>query len=154
MRSIIGSIYGTGGFAWSQARFGETPGVVSNEDKILLTRTGWTLGLGAEFAIAPDWTARIEYLYDRFGTVAGVFPSGTGYQSVFDIQTLRFGLDYKLGAADADTAVMRTAMRGRSHPITGMSTANSPPSSRAIRPSTRRMRVRTASPAPTKPRIL
>jgi high affinity Mn2+ porin len=70
-------IYGTGGFAWSLARFGETPGVASNEDKILLMRTGWALGLGAEVAIAPDWTARIEYLYDRFGTVAGVFPSGT-----------------------------------------------------------------------------
>jgi high affinity Mn2+ porin len=97
-------IYGTGGFAWSQARFGETPGVAGNEDTVLLTRTGWALGLGAEAAITPDWTMRIEYLYDRFGTVAGVFPSGTGYQSVFDIQTLRLGLNYKLGAADAGTA--------------------------------------------------
>ena len=96
-------IYGTGGFAWSQARFGETPGIASDEDKILLTRTGWALGLGAELAIAPDWSLRIEYLYDRFGTVAGVFPSGTGYQSVFDIQTLRIGLDRKLGWADANT---------------------------------------------------
>jgi high affinity Mn2+ porin len=96
-------IYGTGGLAWSQARFGETPGVVSDEDKILLTRTGWALGLGAEVAIAPDWTARLEYLYDRFGSVAGVFLSGTGYQSVFDIQTLRLGLNYKLGVANAGT---------------------------------------------------
>jgi high affinity Mn2+ porin len=96
-------IYGTGGLAWSQARFGETPGIASNEDKILLTRTGWALGLGAEVAIAPNWTARIEYLYDRFGTVAGVFPSGTSYQSVFDIQTLRLGLNYKLGAVGPDT---------------------------------------------------
>ncbi len=96
-------IYGTGGVAWSQARFGETPGIASNEDKILLTRTGWALGLGAEVPIAPNWTARIEYLYDRFGTVAGVFPSGTSYQSVFDIQTLRLGLNYTLGAAAADT---------------------------------------------------
>jgi high affinity Mn2+ porin len=97
-------IYGTGGFAWSQARFGETPGVASDEDKILLTRTGWALGLGAEVAIAPDWTARIEYLYDRFGPVAGVFPSGTAYQSVFDIETLRLDLNYKLGVADAGTS--------------------------------------------------
>ncbi len=96
-------IYATGGFAWSQARFGETPGIASDEDKILLTRTGWALGLGAELAIAPDWSLRIEYLYDRFGTVAGVFPSGTGYQSVFDIQTLRIGLDRKLGWVDAGT---------------------------------------------------
>ena len=43
-------IYGTGGLAWSQARFAETPGIASNEDKILPTRTGWALGLGAEVA--------------------------------------------------------------------------------------------------------
>src|SRR5208282_4353139 len=104
-------IYGTGGFAWSQARFGETPGVAGNEDTVLLTRTGWALGLGAEAAIAPDWTVRIEYLYDRFGTVAGVFPSGTGYQSVFDIQTLRLGLNYKLGAGDAGTATQASGDR-------------------------------------------
>lgn len=97
-------IYGTGGFAWSQARFGETPGVVSDEDKILLTRTGWALGLGAEVAIALNWSARVEYLYDRFGSVGGIFPSGTAYQSVFDIQTLRLGLNYKLGTSNADTS--------------------------------------------------
>ena len=102
-------IYGTGGFAWSQARFGETPGVASDEDKILLTRNGWALGLGIEVAIAPDWTARIEYLYDRFGTVAGVFPSGTHYQSIFDINTLRFGLNYKLGVSDADLTAARSS---------------------------------------------
>ena len=90
-------IYATGGFAWSQARFSETPGVDSDKDTILLTRTGPVVGFGAEFAIAPGWTARIEYLYDRFGTMAGVFPSSTGYQSAFDIQTLRLGLDRKLG---------------------------------------------------------
>src|SRR4029077_14993467 len=61
-------VYGTGGFAWSQARLTETPGVTNPQDTILLTRTGWALGLGAELAIAPNWSARVEYLYDRFGT--------------------------------------------------------------------------------------
>jgi len=96
-------IYATGGLAWSQARFGETPGVASDEDLVQLTRVGSAIGLGAELAIAPDWSVRVEYLYDHFGSVAGVFPSGTGYQSMFDIQTLRLGLNYKLGAADAGT---------------------------------------------------
>jgi high affinity Mn2+ porin len=96
-------IYGTGGLAWSQARFGETPGVVNDEDKVLRTRTGWALGLGAEVAIAPNWSARIEYLHDDFGKVAGIFPSGTAYRSAFDIESLRLGLDYKLGASAADT---------------------------------------------------
>jgi high affinity Mn2+ porin len=101
-------IYGTGGFAWSQARFGETPGVASTEDKILLTRTGWSLGAGAEVAIAPNWTVLLEYLYDDFGTVAGIFPSGTRYRSAFDMQMLRLGLNYKLGAPDADTPAYRS----------------------------------------------
>jgi high affinity Mn2+ porin len=96
-------VYGTGGFAWSQARFGESPGVASTEDKILLTRTGWTLGAGAEVAIAPNWTAQLEYLYDDFGSAAGIFPSGTGYRSAFDMQSLRLGLNYRLGASNADT---------------------------------------------------
>jgi high affinity Mn2+ porin len=91
-------VYGTGGFAWSQARFGETPGIIDTEDKLTLPRLGWAFGLGAELAIAPEWTARIEYLNDRFGSAAGVFPSGTAYRSAFDIQTLRLGLDYKIGA--------------------------------------------------------
>ena len=110
-------IYGTGGFAWSQARFGETPGVASDEDKILLTRTGYALGLGAEVAIAPDWTARIEYLYDSFGSVAGVFPSGTGYRSDFDINTLRLGLNYKLRRRSSSHGINRSigGARGRRH---------------------------------------
>jgi high affinity Mn2+ porin len=69
---------------------------------VLRTRAGWALGLGAEVAIAPRWTARLEYLYDRFGGIAGVFPSGNAYQSAFDIQSLRLGLDYKLGAYSSD----------------------------------------------------
>jgi high affinity Mn2+ porin len=97
-------VYGTGGFAWSQARFSESPGLVNDEDKVIRTRMGWALGLGAEVAIARAWSARIEYLYDRLGSVAGVFPSGTAYQSAFDIQTLRLGLSRKLGAADTAAA--------------------------------------------------
>ena len=72
--------YTTGGFAWSQARLLEDPNLTGNEDKVLRMRTGWALGAGAELAIAPGWTARLEYLYDRLGKASGTFPSGTGYQ--------------------------------------------------------------------------
>jgi high affinity Mn2+ porin len=107
-------IYGTGGLAWSQARFVETPGLVNVEDKQLFTRAGWALGLGAEFALTSNWTARLEYLYDNLGSVAAVFPSGTAYQSAFDIQSLRLGLNYKLGATDAGAP---TAMSNGPWPI-------------------------------------
>jgi len=90
-------VYATGGLAWSQARFLEDPGSISDEDKILRMRVGWALGAGAELAIAPGWTARLEYLYDYLGKAGGTFPSGTGYESTtVDLQGLRLGLDRKL----------------------------------------------------------
>ena len=97
-------IYATGGFAWSKARLLEMPGIINDEDKALPTRTGWVAGIGTEFAIASDWTARLEYLYDSFGHAAGVFPSGTRYESAFDIHMLRLGLNYKLGSSEAPLA--------------------------------------------------
>ena len=33
-----------------------------------LTRTGWTVGTGVEWAIAPQWSATVEYNYYAFGT--------------------------------------------------------------------------------------
>jgi high affinity Mn2+ porin len=93
--------YMTGGFAWSQARFVESPGVIQDEDKVLRTRTGWVTGLGTEVALAPDWTARLEYLYYSFDGADGTFPSGTRYGSVLDIQTLRLGLNHRFGGPDA-----------------------------------------------------
>jgi high affinity Mn2+ porin len=92
--------YMTGGFAWSQARFIESPGVVQDEDKILRTRTGWVTGLGTEVALAPGWSARLEYLYYSFEGVDGTFPSGVRYGSAFDIHTLRLGFNYQLGVQD------------------------------------------------------
>ena len=92
--------YMTGGFAWSQSRFVESPGVVQDEDKILRTRTGWVAGLGTEVALAPEWTARLEYLYCSFIGVDGTFPSGVRYGSAFDIHTLRLGLNHQLSGQD------------------------------------------------------
>jgi high affinity Mn2+ porin len=89
--------YATGGFAWSQARFLEGSSLTGNEDKVLRMRTGWALGAGAELAIAPGWTARLEYLYDRLGKASGTFPSGTGFESTtVDLNSVRLGLNRKL----------------------------------------------------------
>jgi high affinity Mn2+ porin len=92
--------YVTGGFAWSQARFVESPGVIRDEDKILRTRPGWVTGLGTEVALAPDWTARLEYLYYSFDGIDGTFPSGVRYGSVFDTHTLRLGLSHQFGGQE------------------------------------------------------
>jgi high affinity Mn2+ porin len=89
--------YATGGLAWSQARFLEDSNSTGNQDKILRKRAGWALGAGAELAIAPGWTARFEYLYDRLGKASGTFPSGTSYESTtLELNRLRIGLNRKL----------------------------------------------------------
>jgi high affinity Mn2+ porin len=98
-------VYATGGFAWSEARFLEDPGLTNNEDKILGLRAGWAAGAGVELAVAAGWTARLEYLYDHLGAAGGVFPSGTGYNSTTtDLHSVRLGLNRKLDWADAATA--------------------------------------------------
>jgi high affinity Mn2+ porin len=89
--------YATGGLAWSQARFLEDSNSPGNQDKVLRMRSGWALGAGAELAISPDWTARLEYLYDRLGKASGTFPSGTGYESTtVKLNSVRIGLNQKL----------------------------------------------------------
>src|SRR5208283_5053966 len=37
-------VYGTGGFAWSEARFLEDPGLINTEDQVLRMRSGWAVG--------------------------------------------------------------------------------------------------------------
>jgi len=62
--------YGTAGLAFGELR-AETFGLSESH-----TNVGWTAGVGAEFGLVQNWTAKIEYLYvdlasDNF-TVTGV----------------------------------------------------------------------------------
>src|SRR5204862_7114835 len=108
-------VYGTGGFATAQSRFLETPGPVLPQDKMLRQHVGWSAGAGAEFALAPDWTARIEYLYDRFNRTSGTFPSGAAVVSDFDLHTLRLGLNHFFHPGEA-TASAPPRGDGRASP--------------------------------------
>ena len=49
--------FGTGGLAFGELR-GETFGLSESH-----TNAGWTIGAGAEFGFAQNWSAKIEYLY-------------------------------------------------------------------------------------------
>jgi high affinity Mn2+ porin len=94
-------VYGTGGFAYSQARIIESPGSLGpDDDKRLMLRAGWAAGGGAELALNQYWSARLEYLYHNFGPVSLTMPSGRNYESTFDMHMLRVGLNRKLGGPD------------------------------------------------------
>jgi high affinity Mn2+ porin len=94
-------IYGTGGFAYSQARIVESPGSLGPEDdKRLMMRAGWAAGGGAALALNQYWSARVDYLYHQFGPISLTMPSGRNYESTFDMHMLRVGLDRKLGGPE------------------------------------------------------
>ena len=88
-------LYATGGLAFAGERFLNMPAIGSNE-KILNTRLGWAAGAGAEYAFAPDWSLRLEYLYSRFEDADIRFASGTRLASTLDFGSLRVGLNRKI----------------------------------------------------------
>ena len=94
-------VYGTGGLAWTGERFLNTPAIGSDE-KILHTRLGWAAGGGVEYAFAPHWSARLEYLYSRFEAADIGFASGTHYTSTMDFGAIRLGLNRKIDWPDQD----------------------------------------------------
>ena len=77
--------YGTGGLAFGELR-GETFGLSESH-----TNAGWTAGVGAEFGFAPQWSAKVEYLYVDLAnstfTITGV-PNG------YQFNVLRAGVNY------------------------------------------------------------
>lgn len=87
--------YATGGLSWAGERFLNTP-VVGDDEKRTHIRPGWAAGAGVEYAFAPHWSVKLEYLYTQFGKADIRFPSGTQYSSALDFQSLRIGLNRKV----------------------------------------------------------
>lgn len=87
--------YATGGLTWAGERFVNTP-AVGAEDKIINLRLGWAAGAGVEYAFAPHWSLRLEYLYSRFEKADIRFPPATQYASTLDFQSVRVGLNRKI----------------------------------------------------------
>jgi len=101
-------LYATGGLAFAGERFLNMPAIGNNE-KILNTRLGWAAGAGAEYAFAPDWSLRLEYLYSRFEDADIRFASGTRLASTLDFGSLRVGLNRKIDWPDSGRK-LRTAL--------------------------------------------
>ncbi len=93
-------LYGTFGLAWSQARFTEDPGAGGASSSALRWLVGWTAGAGVELAIAPAWSLKAEFLFDRLGSTAGTLPSGSGYRlESASMHSLQLGLDWHFGSS-------------------------------------------------------
>jgi outer membrane immunogenic protein len=78
--------YGTGGLAYGRGEI-ESLGISETH-----THFGWTLGVGAEVGLTPNWSVKAEYLFidlrdERYGL--------TGLDHDFESSLLRFGFNYR-----------------------------------------------------------
>lgn len=87
--------YVTGGFAYGSVRATccNIPGVITDETR---TRTGYAVGGGIEAMLAPNWSAKLEYLYVDLGEKtnyhAPVIPAGEKVLVTSNI--VRLGINY------------------------------------------------------------
>ncbi len=91
-------VYGKGGLAIAHDRSSLTDiaGVTASDT---LTRTGWTAGVGLEYGLSRNWSAKVEYDYLGFGsqglnfstpTIGTVSPSAS-----LNIQEVKAGINYR-----------------------------------------------------------
>jgi outer membrane immunogenic protein len=86
-------LYATGGYAWADNKISfSAPGVTVSDSQI---HSGWTVGAGVEYMIAPHWSLKGEYLYKSFSnenyTFAGIGTVGTGTTNIHSGQV---GVNY------------------------------------------------------------
>jgi outer membrane immunogenic protein len=103
-------VYATGGLAVANVSYSDSilfPGSGSaNAASLSDTRTGWTVGGGVEWAFAPNWSVKAEYLHVDLGTIS--YTSNNGNVVVFPFSTIvhdhrltediaRVGVNYRFG---------------------------------------------------------
>jgi outer membrane immunogenic protein len=85
-------------FVTGGAAFGNIRATVPGFGTTGSDQTGWTLGGGLEAALAPNWTAKVEYLYVDLGSFNCGLNCGAGLTTDnvnFKTNILRAGVNYK-----------------------------------------------------------
>lgn len=86
-------VYVTGGLAYANVRAGTSaPGV--DDDK---TRFGWALGAGIEWALAPKWSLKAEYLHVDLGDRSNYSVAGQKVDVDVTADVVRVGVNYNFG---------------------------------------------------------
>jgi outer membrane immunogenic protein len=98
----FGTVRGRGGYAFSNLLIYGTLGLSFGELRANTfglseshTNIGWTAGVGAEFGFAPNWSAKIEYLYVDLANSNFVI---TGASHGLSFGTVRAGVNYRFSA--------------------------------------------------------
>lgn len=85
-------IYGTGGVAFADIDQNNIFGVPASISK---TYTGWTVGVGAEYAFTDNFTGRLEYRYTDFGSERYAPAVLVPFTNDITMHAVRVGLSYK-----------------------------------------------------------
>ncbi len=85
-------LYATGGYAWANNKISADDGVVVGSAS--RTHSGWTVGAGLEYMFAPNWSAKVEYLYaDLDGQTYTIGPF-TGPSDRISLNSVKAGVNY------------------------------------------------------------
>ncbi|MGJ4893646.1 MULTISPECIES: outer membrane protein [unclassified Bradyrhizobium] len=83
-------LYATGGYAWADSKI--TFVGFGSDSKI---HSGWTVGAGAEYMFAPQWSLKGEYLYKSFGSENYTFTGlGTAATGTTNFHSVQVGVNY------------------------------------------------------------
>jgi len=98
----LATVRGRAGFAWDRILFYGTAGGAfgnlqagSTGSFDTSTQIGWTAGAGIEAAIAPNWTAKVEYLYVNLGNMTCNINCVPGTSVSLTENVIRAGINYK-----------------------------------------------------------
>ncbi len=106
-------VYAKGGAAWEHTdvdmAVNDNPGLHFLASTNSYGAWGWTTGAGVEYALTPAWSLKLEYDYLGFGTSSVATPYVPGNRLPgspvgpiaglsSDVQEVKLGINYKLGA--------------------------------------------------------
>ena len=94
----FGTVRGRAGYAFNNVLFYGTAGLAFGELRAQTfgwteshTTAGWTAGVGAEVGLAPNWSAKLEYLYIDLSTSQFAI---TGVSNGYTASVVRAGVNY------------------------------------------------------------
>ncbi|MDA9402406.1 outer membrane protein [Bradyrhizobium sp. CCBAU 45389] len=94
----FGTLRGRAGYAFSNVLFYGTAGLAFGELRAQTfgwteshATAGWTIGAGAEVGLAPNWSAKLEYLYIDLSTSQFAI---TGVSNGYSASVVRAGVNY------------------------------------------------------------
>jgi outer membrane immunogenic protein len=89
----LGTLRARVGYAWDRTMLYGTGGLAFNRSSVTGlhdTDTGYALGAGIEWAFAPNWSAKVEYMYYSFDNTGPVATD-------LDVSTIKLGVNYRFG---------------------------------------------------------